>query len=62
MNEHFSAPEKVDLFSCLWQVAYADGRIDKYEEHLLRRIADLLHISHRDFIRTKLAVQERRSR
>ena len=37
----------------LWDVAYADGRLHKYEEHLVRRIADLIHVPHRTFIRAK---------
>lgn len=41
----------------LWRVAFADGRLDRYEEHLIRRIADLLHLPHRDFIRAKLRAQ-----
>ena len=57
VHERFDAQEKVKLFECLWRVAFADGNIDKYEEHMLRRIAELLHVSHRDFIRTKLQVQ-----
>ena len=55
----FTDEEKIRLFECLWQVALVDGRLDKYEEHMLRRIADLLYVSHRDFIRTKHTVQER---
>ena len=55
----FSDAEKIRLFECLWHVALGDGRLDKYEEHMLRRIADLLYVSHRDFIRTKHTVQKR---
>jgi uncharacterized tellurite resistance protein B-like protein len=57
VHERFDAEEKIRLFECLWRVAFADGSIDKHEEHMLRRIADLLHVPHRDFIRTKLRVQ-----
>ena len=39
----------------LWQVAFADGEIHHYEEHLIRRLADLLHVPHREFIRAKHA-------
>lgn len=58
VHDSFDAQEKVRLFECLWRVAYADGSVDKHEEHMLRRIAKLLHVPHRDFIRTKLRVQE----
>lgn len=54
INSHYGYQQKTALLAHLWQVAYADGRIDRYEEHLIRRIADLLHLSHGDFIRAKL--------
>ena len=57
INSHYGYQQKTALLSHLWQVAYADGRIDRYEEHLIRRIADLLHLSHGDFIRAKLAAR-----
>ena len=53
LNEHYSQQQKIKLVEDLWQLAYADHHLDKYEEHLLRRLADLLHIPHQDFIRTK---------
>jgi uncharacterized tellurite resistance protein B-like protein len=55
INEGFGYAEKLHLLEQLWQVAYADGRIDRYEEHLIRQICDLLYLSHGDFIRAKLA-------
>ena len=53
INTHYTQQQKIKLVEDLWQLAYADDRLDKYEEHLLRRLADLLHVPHRDFIRTK---------
>lgn len=56
INEHFSPEQKIELIEKLWQVALADGEISKYEDHLIRKIADLLYVPHRDFIRSKLKV------
>lgn len=53
VNEHFDRDGKCELLELLWRVAYADGRVDHYEEYYVRKIADLLHLSHGDFIRTK---------
>lgn len=50
--------DRVTIFKTLWQTAYADGSLDPYEEAMLRKIADLLYISHADYIRLKLAVLE----
>ena len=41
----------------LWRIAYADEHVDRLEEHLVRKIANLLHVSHRDYIAAKLAAR-----
>jgi uncharacterized tellurite resistance protein B-like protein len=57
INEAYGYAEKVQLLHHMWEVAYADGRIDRFEEHLIRKVADLLYLTHGDFIRTKLAAR-----
>lgn len=54
INRAFAHDEKLRLVEQLWRVAHADEIVHKYEEHLIRRIADLLHVSHREFIAAKL--------
>ena len=61
LNKNYSQAQKVHLIQDLWQLAYADERLDKYEEHLLRRLADLLHVPHHDFIRTKHQILKNRN-
>ena len=56
LNQHFDYRSKCQLLEQLWRVAYADGHLDHYEEYYLRKIADLLHLGHADFIRAKLKV------
>lgn len=50
--------KRVELLASLWTVAYVDGKLDPYEESMLRKLADLLYIRHADYIRTKLNVME----
>ena len=57
LNEELSPAEKVEIVEMLWRVAFADGRLDKYEEHLVRKAADLLYVPHRRFIRAKLKIE-----
>jgi uncharacterized tellurite resistance protein B-like protein len=59
LNEHYTQQQKIKLVEDLWQLAYADNHLDKYEEHLVRRLAELLHVPHPDFIRTKHSVLEK---
>ena len=42
----------------MWTVAYADGNLGKYEEHLIRQVATLTYVPHQDYIRAKLAAQD----
>ena len=54
INEHCSREQKYDILVAMWQVAFADGNLDKYEEHLIRRIAGLIHLDHSEFIQAKI--------
>lgn len=56
LNEGLDVEHKCEVLEMLWRVAYADRNLDAQEEHLLREIAELLYLPHRDFIKTKLAV------
>jgi len=58
INRHFSNQQKVRLVECLWQVAYADAELSVYEDHLVRKIANLLYLSHREFIAAKLRARD----
>jgi len=53
INGHFSPHEKIRVVEMLWQVAYADGILDRYEEALVRKIAELIHVPHREFVQAK---------
>jgi uncharacterized tellurite resistance protein B-like protein len=57
VNRSYSPEDKLRLLEELWRVAHADARMHKYEEHLIRRIADLLHLPHSEFIAAKLRSQ-----
>ncbi len=53
INKGFSQQQKIKLIKSLWQIAYADGVLDKHEEYMVRKMADLLHVPHLQFIKTK---------
>ena len=53
VNDIYNYDQKKDLIKLLWDVAFADGRIDKYEDHTIRKIADLIYVRHEDFIKAK---------
>lgn len=56
VNEHYHYDNKTRLIENLWKVAYADGRLDRYEEQFIRKVAGLLHVAHSDFIKAKVDV------
>ncbi|MBC7983124.1 MAG: TerB family tellurite resistance protein [Candidatus Obscuribacterales bacterium] len=53
INRQFDAQQKLRLIEELWHVAYADGALHHHEEHLIRKVADLIHVSHSAFIAAK---------
>ena len=57
VNDALSPEEKLRLLRDCWRLANAEGGIDKHEEYTIRRIADLLHIGHREYIDAKLAAK-----
>ena len=56
INKGFTQEQKITLIKKLWKIAYADGELDKYEENMVRKMADLLHVPHLEFIKTKIQV------
>ena len=58
INDNFDASERVKLIESMWKIAYADGNIDKYEEHIIRKVSNLIYVAHSDFIKAKLSAKE----
>jgi uncharacterized tellurite resistance protein B-like protein len=54
INNHYTPEQKVRLVELLWRIAYANEDLHIHEEHLVRKIADLLHVPHSAFIAAKL--------
>lgn len=61
INDTFSAEQKIELIEHLWQLAYADDYLHELEQHVIRKLASLLYVSHKDFIAAKLRVAEART-
>ncbi len=57
INQHCTDADKYTLVKGLWTIAYADGELDKYEEYIIRKTSELLHVPHSEFIRAKLDVR-----
>jgi uncharacterized tellurite resistance protein B-like protein len=53
INKHYTAGQRTQLVEHLWRIAYADERLHRYEEHLVRKLAQLLHVPHGAFIAAK---------
>lgn len=54
LNDCLGLAERIHVVELLWQVAVADGQIDRYEDFYVRKISDLLHVPHGDFVRGRL--------
>ncbi len=59
INQHLEMPEKLLLMGMLWDVAYADGRLDKHEDALMHKLADLLYVPLKDLMKAKETAQKK---
>jgi uncharacterized tellurite resistance protein B-like protein len=58
INDRFSQPQKIRIVEMMWGVAYADGALDAHENHVIARVAGLLHVTHGEYIGAKLRAKE----
>ena len=58
INDHCTREQKYDILKAMWKVAFADGNLDKYEEHLIRRVSGLIHLDHSEFINAKIEARD----
>jgi uncharacterized tellurite resistance protein B-like protein len=57
VNGNFSREEKIKVVEAVWRIIRADGEIDKHEDYFVRKLTNLLRLSHRDMIDAKLRVK-----
>lgn len=53
IKQNFSRPRKIKIIELLWQLVYSDGKMDKYEEALMRKISNLLGLTHGEMMQAK---------
>ena len=58
MNQHFTPAQKIQVVEYMWQVAFASEHLDAHENHLISKIAGLLHVTHGEFIAAKMRAKE----
>ncbi|MEZ5741048.1 MAG: TerB family tellurite resistance protein, partial [Burkholderiaceae bacterium] len=59
INERYDAAQKLELIETLWELALVDARISDHERHLMRKLAELLHVPHGDHMAAKGRAQAR---
>lgn len=57
INNNYDYAQKLLLIENMWRIAFSDEKLDKYEDHLIRKISELIYVSHRDFIKSKLKIK-----
>jgi uncharacterized tellurite resistance protein B-like protein len=60
VNQHLGPADKLALMEMLWEVAYADGRLDKHEDALMHKLADLLYVPLKDLMLAKEQVKAKK--
>jgi uncharacterized tellurite resistance protein B-like protein len=58
INRGFTPPQKLRLVELMWRMAYADATLSAHEQHVLRKVAELLHVPHGDYIAAKMRARD----
>jgi len=61
IHKGLSYSQKLEIIEHLWEIAFTDKHLDKHEEYVVRKIADLIYVEHKDFIEAKLKVKKKLS-
>jgi uncharacterized tellurite resistance protein B-like protein len=61
LHESLDAEQRLEVIELLWKVALADNKLDKYEDYLVRKVADLLYVADSDVVRLKNVVLSQKS-
>ena len=58
LNDNFSYQDKVDFICCAFEVAFIDSKMDYHEEHLIKKISNVLNVEHADLINAKNEIKK----
>ena len=58
LNEHFTQAQKIRVVETMWEVAYADAHLGAHEQHVISKVAGLLHVTHGEYIGAKLRAKD----
>jgi len=58
INESFSMEQKIVMVEHMWRVAYADGVLSAHENHLMRKVGDLLYVPHGAYVSAKMRARD----
>ena len=56
INKNYSPEEKIQIIEMVWKIAFADGTLDKHEDYLVHKMANLLRLRHKQLIEAKLKI------
>ena len=53
INKECSYDQKLKIIGYMWDIAFTDSKIDKYEDYTIRKVSELIYVKHKDFISLK---------
>ena len=56
INQNYSTAEKIQIIEMVWKVIYTDGKLDRHEDYLVHKLANLLRLTHKELIDAKMKV------
>ncbi len=58
LNEEWSYQDKIDFVCCMFEISLSDGDLYYLEEHMIKKISNILNVNHNDLIKSKIEIKK----
>ncbi len=58
LNQNYTKEQKLKVMESVWRVIHIDGRLEGHEDQFAHKLANLLRLTHKELIDTKISARE----
>ncbi len=58
MNNNFTKEERINVMESVWRIIHIDGRLEAHEDHFAHKLANLLRLTHKELIDSKIKARQ----
>jgi uncharacterized tellurite resistance protein B-like protein len=58
LNQHYTQEQKMEAMESVWRIIHTDGRLEAHEDQYAHKLANLLRLTHKELIDTKIRARQ----